>query len=143
MTVAAILAQKGHDVVHVPPTMLVAEITRILAQHDIGAVLVLENESVCGIVSERDIARFLHHYGADTLEMTAERIMTAEVVQCTPDTTALDALALMTRGRFRHLPVVDHGRLCGLVSIGDVVKQRMAQQDYEVDNLRAYVTGIA
>jgi CBS domain-containing protein len=140
MNIASILKEKSRDVVYVAPTMRVTEITGVLARHDIGAVLVLDSMlQVMGIVSERDIARCLAARGEATLGMTAAQIMTSDVVMATPATTIEEALEMMSQGRFRHLPVVDGHELCGLVSIGDVVKWRISQQALEVDSLRAYV----
>ena len=100
-------------------------------------------EQLLGIVSERDIVRSLAANGGRTLEMTAGQLMTRSVQVATPDITVGEAMRVMTAGHFRHLPVVDHGRVVGLVSIGDVVKARIMQQETEVDSLRAYVAGAA
>ncbi len=142
MTVAAILKHKGNQVTTVGPTVTIAEVTEILARDRIGAVLVMDRaERLLGIVSERDIVRSLAANGARTLAMTAAQLMTREVQVATPDITVGEAMNVMTEGRFRHLPVVDHDRLVGLISIGDVVKARIMQQAHEVDSLRAYVAG--
>lgn len=144
MTVAAILKHKGHDVVSVPPTLRVDELVRLLHARRIGAVLVLDSAgTVLGIVSERDVVAALARQGAQTLAMTAAQLMTAEPVTATPATSVGEAMAIMTAGRFRHLPVLDQGRLIGLISIGDVVKARITQQEHEVDSLKAYVAGAA
>ena len=144
MTVAAILKHKGHEVISVGPTASVAELARLLTDRRIGAVLVLDSEQqILGIVSERDIVHSLAANGARTLEMTAGQLMTRVVRTVTPRTTVIEAMTPMTAGRIRHLPVVDHDVLLGMVSIGDVVKQRIMQQDHEVDSLRAYVAGVA
>jgi CBS domain-containing protein len=144
MTVAAILRHKGHDVISVGPTASVAEISHVLTDRRIGAVLVLDDqEQLLGIVSERDIVHSLAANGARTLDMTAGQLMTRVVRTVSPSTTVLQAMTTMTAGRMRHLPVVERGQLIGMVSIGDVVKARIMQQDYEVDSLRAYVAGAA
>ncbi|GAN76713.1 CBS domain-containing protein [Acidisphaera rubrifaciens] len=144
MTVAAILKTKGHEVVHVRPTDSVASVIGTLAEHRIGAALVLDQaEQLLGIVSERDIIRTLAAHGARALEMSAAQLMTTALHIATPHTTTAEALALMTEGRFRHMPVMDRGALVGLVSIGDVVKRRLTQQEQEVDSLKAYVAGNA
>ncbi len=144
MTVAAILKHKGYQVTSVPPTIPISEVTEVLARHRIGAVLVMDSaEQLLGIVSERDIVRSLAANGGRTLEMTAGQLMTRSVQVATPDITVGEAMRVMTAGHFRHLPVVDHGRVVGLVSIGDVVKARIMQQETEVDSLRAYVAGAA
>src|SRR5206468_568826 len=96
-----------------------------------------------GILSERDIVACLAENGPRTLEMTAAQLMTAEVQTASPRMTVDEAMGLMTAGRFRHIPVVDEGRLVGLVSIGDVVKAKISDAEQEVDSLRAYVAGAA
>jgi CBS domain-containing protein len=144
MTVAAILKHKGNQVTTVVPTALIADVAEVLATHRIGAVLVMDRaEQLLGIVSERDIVRSLSANGARTLEMTAGQLMTRALKLATPDTTVEEAMRMMTEGRFRHLPVLDHARVIGLISIGDVVKARIMQQTHEVDSLRAYVAGAA
>ena len=142
MTVAAILKQKGREVAHVAPTATVAEVVQALSARRIGAVLVLDSAGqVLGIVSERDVVRSLAEQGGRTLEMTAAQLMTSDLHTATPGTSVADATAMMTAGRFRHLPVMDGTTLLGIVSIGDVVKARLSQQDQEVDSLKAYVAG--
>lgn len=148
MTIAAILRRHGARAATVPPATTVPELARILTERRAGAVLVAEREparreQVLGIVSERDIVRSLATVGAATLEMTAGQMMTRALRTAAPETTLEEAMALMTAGRFRHLPVIEHGALLGIVSIGDIVKARIMQQEYEVDSLRAYVAGAA
>lgn len=144
MTVAAMLRHKGHEIVSVRPTEKIAAVAELLSRRRIGAVVVLDAaEQLLGIVSERDIVHALAANSARALEMTAGQLMTRALHTATPETTVEQAMALMTQGRFRHLPVLRHGALVGIVSIGDVVKARMLQQDHEVDSLRAYVTGTA
>jgi CBS domain-containing protein len=141
-TVAAILKHKGYQVSTVDPTQRVTEVTRLLTERRIGAVLVIdEADQMLGIVSERDIVRCLAANGASTLEMTAGQLMTRAVQIAHPDTTVAEAMQMMTTGRFRHLPVVDHDTLVGLISIGDVVKARIVEQETAVDSLTAYVAG--
>jgi CBS domain-containing protein len=142
MTVAAMLKHKGHDVVSVQPTVSVAEITHLLSGRRIGAVVVRDGtEPLLGLVSERDIIHALAAKGAGALELTAGQLMTHAPQCATPQTTITEAMEMMTEGRFRHLPVLDHGALVGIVSIGDVVKARIMQQEQEVDSLKAYVAG--
>ena len=144
MTVAAILKQKGNDVVRVAPTASVAEVSRRLAQKRIGAVLVMDNaDQLLGIVSERDIVASLFEHGAETLQRSAAQLMTTELVSETLATTVAEAMAKMTTRRIRHLPVLDGTRLLGIVSIGDIVKARLSQAEQEVDSLKAYVAGAA
>jgi len=143
-TVAAILKHKGYQVTTVSPTLPIERVASILAEHRIGAVLVVDSTGqLLGIVSERDIVRCLAANGARTLEMTTGQLMTRALQVAHPDTTVAEAMARMTVGRFRHLPVVDHDTLVGLISIGDVVKARIMEQEGEVDSLKAYVAGSA
>ena len=142
MIVSAILKHKGYTVVSVDPRTTIAEVSEILGDRRMGSVLVLDqSEHLLGIVSERDIVRSLGQHGASTLEMTAGQLMTRAVMTAAPETTCVEAMTMMTTGRFRHLPVMEHGVLIGLISIGDVVKARIMEQEHEVDSLRAYVAG--
>ena len=141
MTIAAILRHKGTDVAHVAPGAAISEVVHTLGERGIGAVLVMDGARLLGIVSERDIVRCLASHGASALDHTAERLMTRELQTASRATTSIDALEMMTRGRFRHLPVVEDGAVVGIVSIGDVVKSRLDQQAQEVDTLKAYVAG--
>jgi CBS domain-containing protein len=143
-TVAAILKHKGHHVVTVAPTSRIAEVAQLLSDKRIGAVLVQDHaEQLLGIVSERDIVRSLAANGASTLDMTAGQLMTRALRTATPHTTVAEAMREMTVGRFRHLPVLNHGELIGVISIGDVVKARIMEQEYEVESLKSYVAGSA
>jgi CBS domain-containing protein len=143
-TVAAILKHKGYQVSTVEPTAVVSEVAALLSERRIGAALVMDvAEQILGIVSERDIVRALAANGARTLEMTAGQLMTRAVQVARPETTVNEAMQMMTAGRFRHLPVIDHDTLIGLISIGDVVKARIMQQDTVVESLTAYVSGSA
>jgi len=144
MTVGAILAQKGQSIVSVSPEASIAEVTHVLAEHRIGAVLVCnERGDLMGILSERDIVAALASDGASVLDQTADHMMTRHVTTAIARTTVGEAMQMMTNGRFRHLPVLDLGRVIGVISIGDVVKARMSQQEQEVDSLKAYVSGAA
>ncbi|MCL2428872.1 MAG: CBS domain-containing protein [Alphaproteobacteria bacterium] len=144
MTVATILKHKGTHVVSVDPTLSIAEVTRVLSENRIGAVLVMDAaQQLLGIVSERDVVRSLASNGSRTLEMTAGQLMTRAVKTVTPETTEVAAMTMMTAARVRHLPVVESGVLSGLISNGDVVKARIMQQDQEVDSLKAYVAGVS
>ncbi len=142
MTIAAILKHKGYDVVSVNPTATIAEVAALLSERRIGAVLVMDvAEQLLGIVSERDIVHSLAANGAATLGMSAGQLMTRALHTVTPQTSEVEAMTVMTASRVRHLPVIENGVLVGMISIGDVVKARIMQQDHEVDNLRAYVAG--
>ncbi len=141
-TVAAVLKHKGYQVTTVDPTATIEHVVHVLAEQRIGAALVIDRaEQLLGIVSERDIVRSLAANGARTLEMTAGQLMTRALQVAHPETTVAQAMAMMTLGRFRHLPVMEHDVLVGLISIGDVVKARIMEQESEVDSLRAYVAG--
>jgi len=144
MTVAAILKHKGSEVFSVPPTAKVVELARLLTARRIGAALVRDSaDQLLGIVTERDVLFAVGSKGAEAMDMTVAQLMTRALTTVTPATTVAEAMELMTAGRFRHLPVVEHGRLLGLVSIGDVVKTRLMAQEGEVESLKAYVAGAA
>jgi CBS domain-containing protein len=140
MFVSDILAQKGGLVFTVTPGTSVAQLSQQLSTRRIGSVLVLDGEgSVAGIVSERDLVRAMASHGAKAMELEARQVMTREVVTCDPDDSIDQVMQTMTRGRFRHLPVVRHGELLGLVSIGDVVKARLEETKHETEALKAYI----
>lgn len=144
MTVAAILKNKGHEVVSVRLETPIAELVQLLAKRRIGAVPVVDGDGqLQGILSERDVVRALAAFGGAVLERQAAQLMTANPSTGTPRTTVAEAMAIMTNGRFRHLPVMENGAMIGMISIGDVVKARIQQQATEVDSLRAYVVSAA
>jgi CBS domain-containing protein len=143
-TVAAILKHKGYSVSAVAPTASIRAVVEILLEKRIGAVLVIDqDDQLLGIVSERDVVRSLAANNERTLDMTAGQLMTRTLKVAHPETTVAEAMQMMTLGRFRHLPVVEHDALIGIVSIGDVVKARIMQQDVAVESLTAYVAGSA
>ena len=140
MFVSDILAQKGGLVYTVTPGTSIAQLSQQLSTRRIGSVLVLDGEgSVAGIVSERDLVRALASHGAKAMELEARQVMTRDVVTCDPDDSIDQVMQTMTSGRFRHLPVVRHGELLGLVSIGDVVKARLEETKQETEALKAYI----
>jgi CBS domain-containing protein len=140
MFVSDILLQKGGLVFTVTPGTSVAQLSQQLSTRRIGSVLVLDGEgAVAGIVSERDLVRALASHGAKAMELEARQVMTRDVITCDPDDSIDQVMQTMTRGRFRHLPVVRHGELLGLVSIGDVVKARLEETKYETEALKAYI----
>jgi CBS domain-containing protein len=140
MTVAKILAAKGRDVVTTAPSRSVAEAVAMLARRKIGALVVVEDgDRIVGIISERDIVRLIATKAADALDQPISAIMTKAVMTCGEGETIDSVMARMTRGRFRHLPVVGEGRLTGIVSIGDVVKARIEQVEHEAEEMRAYI----
>ncbi len=143
MTVAAILKHKGNDVTSVAPTADVAAVARLLADRRIGAAVVQDTAGqLLGIVSERDIVVALAEHGPAALRLTVDHLMTRALTTVTRCTTVAEAMAMMTAGRFRHLPVLEGGQLIGIISIGDVVKARIMAQEGEVESLRAYVAGV-
>jgi CBS domain-containing protein len=137
MKIADILDTKGSTVHSVLPWLTVAEVVERLGQLGIGAVLVCdEPNTIQGIVSERDIVRALRKHGAGLLTMPVSEVMTRYVQTAKPDETVAHAMARMTSGRYRHLPVLDNGRLVGMVSIGDLVKNRLKEMELETGVLR-------
>jgi CBS domain-containing protein len=141
MSVQHILAEKSGDVVTIAPDRTLADAARLLAERRIGAVIVSEaNRPVAGILSERDIVRALARSGAGALDHAVRDHMTADVVTCTSQMVIAEVMELMTRGKFRHLPVVEGGRLVGIVSIGDAVKRRLAEMESEQQAMREYIT---
>jgi CBS domain-containing protein len=140
MTVAAILKEKKPGVITANATDSVETACQILADKSIGAVLVLRPDgSIAGILSERDIVRGMAMVGADILQQNVDSIMTKNVMICSSKDTVEDIMHLMTKRRIRHLPVVDNGRLTGMISIGDVVKRRIANTEMEAEALRQYI----
>ena len=132
-------AKPRHDVVTISPDAGVRELIALLAEHNIGALIVSgDGTSMDGIVSERDVVRHLHHDGT-VINNTVRAIMTSEVETCGADTTLEDLMKVMTEHRVRHVPVVEGTRLLGIISIGDVVKHRIDQLQFERDQLDSYV----
>ena len=141
MTIARILAAKGRDVVTTQPQRTLAEVAEVLVAKNIGAVVVADVQgSVIGILSERDIVRAVVKRGTAVFNDAVSMHMTAEVITTSEDERVQVAMEKMTNGRFRHLPVICHERLVGLVSIGDVVKHRLAECEYEHKAMREYIT---
>lgn len=142
MTVETILRLKGTDVVTASPDTTLADAARLLSRHRIGAVVVSrDGQGVDGILSERDIVRALAEHGSAVLGAPVERVMTREVVTCAPGDRVESLMAVMTGKRIRHLPVVADGALRGMISIGDVVKSRIEEVEYEAQSLREYIAG--
>ncbi len=142
MLIAQILAAKGSQVVSTRPETTIADVASLLKQKRIGAVVVTDPDGrLCGIISERDLARGLADYGAGLLKMTVAELMTAEVVTGSPEDGLEKLMQTMTDGRFRHLPVVKDGELIGIISIGDVVKHRLEELEAETHQLQDYIHG--
>ena len=140
MTVRAILDLKGRDVTTIAPDKTLGEAASLLSQHKIGALVVTgADHRVTGILSERDIVKAVSAGGAAALEDKIAARMTREVVTCGPQDTMAELMGRMTAGRFRHVPVVENGRLVGIISIGDVVKHRLAEMERESSALRDYI----
>jgi CBS domain-containing protein len=140
MSVELILAEKGRNVVTLRPDQTLAEAAQTLSRHRIGAAVVVGgDERVLGIISERDMVRAVADSGAKALEEPLSARMTNKVVTCTSHTTIDQLMGLMTEGKFRHIPVVEAGRLTGIVSIGDIVKHRLADVEAEYQALRDYI----
>jgi CBS domain-containing protein len=140
MTVRAILDLKGRDVTTIAPDKILSEAASLLSQHKIGALVVTgADRRVTGILSERDIVKAVSADGAAALGEKIGVRMTREVVTCGPHDTMAELMGRMTAGRFRHLPVIENGRLVGIISIGDVVKHRLAEMERESRALRDYI----
>ena len=141
MLISEVLRRKGGEVFTVPPQTSVRDLLDQLAEHHVGALVVSpDGAEVVGIVSERDVVRRLAVHGSDLLGRPVSEIMTPEVRTCAPTDTVDQLMELMTARRFRHVPVVERDRLLGIVSIGDVVKQRMDELQTERDQLSTYIT---
>ena len=139
MTIAIILGDKGHEVVAISGDATVSKAIALLAEKRIGALPVLDGESVAGIFSERDVIYCLNKIGAAALDKPVRELMTAPAITVESGATALAALSLMTKRRVRHLPVVERGRLTGFISIGDLVKYRIEKIESEADAMRSYI----
>ena len=140
MTVNDILLHKGTQVITIQPTATVAAAVRILAQRRIGALVVTGAEyHIVVIISERDVVRVLDEIGPEVLDVPVAEVMTRKVVTCSRHETISEIMERVTSGKFRHVPVVEHGRLAGIVSIGDVVKARLSELENEQNALREYI----
>ncbi len=139
MTIAAILATKGNQVISISGDRSVQQAVTLLTARRIGAVPVVEDHRVLGVFSERDVVHVLERDGAAALDRTVAEVMTAPAITVTPDESVLGALALMTRRRIRHLPVVEGETCIGFVSIGDLVKFRIERIEAEAEAMRAYI----
>lgn len=141
MTVSAILHAKGSDVATVPVGTTISQVADEMARRKIGCIVVLTRAegTVTGIISERDIVAGIARDGAKALAATVETYMTRNVIHCRQADTAEHLMTVMTERRFRHLPVVEDDRLCGIISIGDVVKVRLAEAELESQAMRDYI----
>ena len=140
MTVERILAEKGREIFTTRPHHTLKQVVELLASKGVGAIVVADASlSVLGILSERDVVRVIARNGASALDDQVSRHMTPKVITVTRDDTIEHVMQTMTEGRFRHLPVVEDGRLIGIVSIGDVVKRHVSVIDTERQALREYI----
>jgi len=140
MTVAQILTRKGSAVITVMPSETLHGVVDLLAKNRIGAVVVLDGKGgIAGIVSERDVVRALSQHGGGAMGKTVADIMTKKVRTCTPQDTEGELMGLMTEHRIRHLPVLEGGKLAGMISIGDVVKLRIESIEREAEELKSYI----
>ena len=139
MTVRAILDSKGHHVLSVEPGAKLGDAIKLLSERRIGAVLVISQGRMEGILSERDIVRVLGERGAGVMDEAVSTVMTRKVISCREKDTVSEIMETMTNGKFRHLPVVEDGKVVGLISIGDVVKWRVGEYEREQEALREYI----
>jgi CBS domain-containing protein len=138
--VSSVLKHKGHGVVTVAPQQTIAWVVKVLAQNRIGAVPVINEEGqLIGIISERDIIRGMSEHADAVLTLAVDQLMTRDVKTCSSEDQLVDIMQVMTLQRVRHLPVIQNGALDGIVSIGDVVKQRLEEVQSEAEDLRRYI----
>jgi CBS domain-containing protein len=140
MLVKSILAEKGNEVLTVSTTTSVEDAVHTLAKNRIGALVVTDiNANIKGILSERDIIRHIAQDGVAVLGQPVSRVMTANVKVCTENHTVNDVMEMMTKGRFRHMPVERAGKLIGVISIGDVVKRKIQETEEEAEAIKSYI----
>jgi len=140
MKLRQLLDKKGHETITVDVNETLATVFSILAERKIGALVVVNKQKdVAGIISERDLVRAIAKDGERVLAWPIESVMTVDVVTCTQEDTVDDVMSKMTLGRFRHMPVMDGNMLCGVISIGDVVKNRIEEIEREAADIRAYI----
>jgi len=139
--VKEILAEKGTEVISVKPDTLVFDALKVMAEKDIGAVLIMEDDKMVGIFSERDYARKVSLRGKSSRKSYVSEFMTRRIYYCSPDTTSRECLTLMTEKRSRHLPVLNEGKLSGLITIGDVVNKIILDQKHTIKYLEDYIIG--
>ncbi|BCM25997.1 CBS domain-containing protein [Methyloradius palustris] len=140
-TVRQLLASKGHSTLSVSPESTVYDALSVMANHKIGALLVLSNDHLVGIFSERDYAREVVLKGRASRTTAVAEIMSKQVITVTPDNTVEDCMNLMSGKRIRHLPVVENNKVIGILSIGDLVKETIAYQQFLIQQLETYIQG--
>jgi CBS domain-containing protein len=141
MRIADVLRHKGNAVATIGPGVAVSALIAELAEHNVGALPVVDGGRLVGIVSERDVVRRLHDGGAALLDRSVADIMTTSITTCAPGDAVVDLARIMTTRRFRHLPVLEDGELVGIVSIGDLVKARIDLLESEREQLQSYIAG--
>lgn len=141
ITVRQILKVKGSQVWSIPPQARIYDALQLMAEKDVGALLVMEGDRLVGIFSERDYARKLILHGKSSLDTLVREVMTPQVITVSPDENIFVCMELMTDRHIRHLPVIEEGRVIGLVSIGDVVKAIISEQQFVISQLESYITG--
>ena len=141
ISVRQLLGKKGYDVWSITPDVSVYDALLLLAEKNVGALLVLEDGELAGIVSERDYARKVILHGKASMKTPVREIMTAAVIVVSPQSTVEDAMALMTEKRVRHLPVVEENEIIGVISIGDLVESIIANQEFMINQLESYISG--
>ena len=139
MTIASVLRDKGSQIETITAEERLVDAVRRLGEKRIGALPVVEDGRIVGIISERDVIYCLRDHGSEVLDWQVGRVMTSPAITADPATEVLTALALMTQRRIRHLPIVDGGQIRGIVSIGDLVKHRMERIEAEAEAMRAYI----
>ena len=142
MSIQAILGDKGREVATISADVRVSEAVKVLGERRIGALPVVEGDRIVGIMSERDVIYCLKDHGAEVLDWPVSRLMTSPAITVDPSTDVLNALALITRKRVRHLPVVSGGQLVVIVSIGDLVKYRIERIEFEAQAMREYIQSV-
>ncbi len=142
MTVAHILTSKPNEIISLKPSATLLEVSQLLAERRIGAILLInDDDSIAGIISERDLVRAMSKHGTEAVGLKAETFMTRELITCRPEDTTDQVMAIMTQGRVRHLPVMSESKLAGFISIGDVVKHRIAEVEREAEEMKRYISG--
>lgn len=141
MKVSDILAQKGHDIIHIKPNDTVYDAIALMSEKNIGGLLVIENDELKGIITERDYRNKVILKGRASKTTAVSEIMTSNVNYVKPEQNVYDCMALMTEKRFRHCPVIDNGKLVGVISMGDLVNALIQEQKTEIKELRNYITG--
>ena len=142
MAVSDILSTKGRDVVTAERKSTIKTVADLLASKKIGAIIIVDSdEQVCGIVSERDVVREVSKKGADALDKPVSSCMTKDVVSCHDDESIDSLMEKMTKGKFRHIPVINKGKLAGIISIGDVVKRKIELAEQEAEDMKRYIAG--